>query len=253
MIIYFSGSGNSLSVAKDLAQALEEKAIHINQALKLNKIEDKRIGFVYPTYGYDMPRAMQKSIKKLSINSEAYVFGVATHGGNPGNCLYTLKSLLGKTGVKLSYGAEIRMPVSSRVAYGGKATDIEELVSKQRETIKGFVKDIKSEASNAEKLKEKRVLSMMANLANKPALAEWMFKKTVDPDRCVKCGTCVKICPTSNIRLGEKGIEFSDKCTDCLACIHWCPQAAIGIRKRKVKKDQQYHHPDISVQEMIQK
>lgn len=251
MIIYFSGTGNSLSVAKNLAAALDESIMHINTALKLKNLTDKRIGFVYPTYNYDMPRAVQEDIGKLSIGAESYVFGVVTHGGNPGNCLHTLKTLVAQSGSSLSYGAEILMPVSSRIAYGGEATQIEELVEKQKDAVEKCVQDIKQKKCNAEEIKEKRILAMMSKWVGDSSLGKKLLKKNVDPERCAKCGMCAKICPVDNITMTEDGPVFGDKCTDCLACVHWCPQAAIGFRGKNIRKEQQYHHPEVQLKDMV--
>ena len=51
------------------------------------------------------------------------------------------------------------------------------------------------------------------------------------PDRCVKCGLCVKVCSyrTGNIRLTPQGISFlSEDCFLCGHCMAICPANAIG-------------------------
>lgn len=52
----------------------------------------------------------------------------------------------------------------------------------------------------------------------------------VVPERCTRCGVCVKVCPVSCIRLG-KGDSlpvFGPGCTGCWACFQHCPEAAIA-------------------------
>ena len=78
-----------------------------------------------------------------------------------------------------------------------------------------------------------------------------MMIKNVDPDRCNQCGTCVKVCSLGNIRIIEDEVLIGKNCTDCLACMHWCPKAAIGLRRKNVKKEQQYHHPDVKLKDII--
>ena len=50
MIIYFSGTGNSLYIAKKLAEKLNDEIIHINEAAKLGEIKDNQVGIVFPIY-----------------------------------------------------------------------------------------------------------------------------------------------------------------------------------------------------------
>lgn len=50
------------------------------------------------------------------------------------------------------------------------------------------------------------------------------------PERCTRCGVCVKVCPVGCIRL-EKGATlpvFGPGCTGCWACFQHCPESAIA-------------------------
>ena len=76
---------------------------------------------------------------------------------------------------------------------------------------------------------------------------------------CTGCGTCVKVCPVENIELQAAASEGSGlsgggprwlhRCEFCLACLHWCPAGAIS--SSGVKGTRQYHHPDVSVSDMM--
>jgi NAD-dependent dihydropyrimidine dehydrogenase PreA subunit len=53
---------------------------------------------------------------------------------------------------------------------------------------------------------------------------------TIDRTLCAGCGTCVDVCPTGAITLGEDdGISTIDLalCDECLACLDVCPNDAI--------------------------
>jgi formate hydrogenlyase subunit 6/NADH:ubiquinone oxidoreductase subunit I len=55
-------------------------------------------------------------------------------------------------------------------------------------------------------------------------------------------------------REGAKSIAvIGDKCTTCLACVHFCPYQAMQLGKISVEKSWQYHHPEISLKDMIRK
>ena len=45
---------------------------------------------------------------------------------------------------------------------------------------------------------------------------------------CDFCGTCVSVCPTDAIDLGESKIRIlHDKCIECLNCVQICPMEAL--------------------------
>jgi len=55
----------------------------------------------------------------------------------------------------------------------------------------------------------------------------WMIiPKTIDGDRCTRCGTCEEVCPVGAVTL-EPGPVFNSPCFDCFACVRECPEEAI--------------------------
>jgi nitroreductase/NAD-dependent dihydropyrimidine dehydrogenase PreA subunit len=52
---------------------------------------------------------------------------------------------------------------------------------------------------------------------------------TVDQERCIKCGICVKECPVQVLRIGENGPEdiCPEKCIACGHCVAVCPKEAM--------------------------
>lgn len=47
-------------------------------------------------------------------------------------------------------------------------------------------------------------------------------------DHCDQCGTCIAVCPSDALMLGEfKVIVDNNSCTDCGICIKICPIAAL--------------------------
>jgi len=251
MIIYFTGTGNSLSIAKNLAVILDDAYIHINNAKRISDSKQENIGLVYPCYYNDMPNAVKDFVKDFSFKGANYIFGIAVHGGDPGNSLYTFKKMLNEKGLELSYGADFLMPVNSRIMYGRVTTDIDERVKEEKKTIKRIASDIAGRKKDVGKVKKHLVGTIMSNVSNSGLTRRLMTKK-VDNEKCIKCGTCAKVCALNNIEVTVDGVIIGENCTDCLACMHWCPEAAIGFGNRKVKKEQQYHHPEIGLDEIIQ-
>ena len=76
MILYFSGTGNSLAVARQLAEQLHEPLIQLVEAIELDLTGEKRIGLVFPTYDFNLPPAVRGLVSRLNINPKSYVFAV---------------------------------------------------------------------------------------------------------------------------------------------------------------------------------
>lgn len=56
---------------------------------------------------------------------------------------------------------------------------------------------------------------------------------TRDDKKCVSCGACVPVCPTSAFTVDAKTAEVSfaqDKCIACEVCVAICPYQAMAIK-----------------------
>lgn len=87
-IFYFSGTGNSLKVAKDVANKLgDTEVISVSSALNEEKISVKSesIGIVFLVYIYGIPLILSKFINKLDETcKDKYFFAIATYRSRPG-------------------------------------------------------------------------------------------------------------------------------------------------------------------------
>ncbi len=55
----------------------------------------------------------------------------------------------------------------------------------------------------------------------------------LDPQRCIGCGLCVKVCPPKSLKLGQGRPVFHLKtCIRCYCCQEMCPKNAIKVRGR---------------------
>jgi flavodoxin len=66
-IYYFSGTGNSLAVAKDMAENLDARLIPVASTLNQESIHSEAdgIGFVFPIYDFKPPQVVEEFIRKL--------------------------------------------------------------------------------------------------------------------------------------------------------------------------------------------
>lgn len=59
----------------------------------------------------------------------------------------------------------------------------------------------------------------------------------VDQEKCIRCGLCADVCPTSVINMGNQGPQATvQRCIACGHCVAVCPQAALDNVKAPLAK-----------------
>jgi flavodoxin len=111
-IYYFSGTGNSLVVARSLSERLCGKLIPIVPLLKKDVIDSNAevVGLVFPIYDFKTPPIIESFVKKFSKLNAKYVFAIATYGFMPMKAMKKLEKTMQSCGVKLSGGFVVSMP-----------------------------------------------------------------------------------------------------------------------------------------------
>ncbi|MCX5694797.1 MAG: EFR1 family ferrodoxin, partial [Candidatus Omnitrophica bacterium] len=120
IIYYFSATGNSLVVARDLAKGLDNaEVIPISEVLKsADAVACEVVGFVYPVYMFGLPLIIAEFLKNIKIKPGTYVFSVTTLGGLPGMAHSLTKEILKKRGIDLAGGFSVTMPGNYTPLYG---------------------------------------------------------------------------------------------------------------------------------------
>ena len=251
IVFYFSGSGNSLKIARDITAAMENcNIIFMNKSYNLTEKYDK-IGFVFPCYGGGMPNCVEKFISELNLseNKDSYYFSVVTYGGGFGieNCFAEINKLLKAKGLALNYGTQIRM--FSNYVLLHDMNDTSQQTLEANKAIIPIIEDIKQKRNNSY-----QKASFLISLIHKVVVGSFANKdKGFNiSGNCNGCSICKQICPVDNIIIENNKPKFSHKCEQCMACIHWCPQKAINY-KNKTQNRKRYHHPDIQINDMIKK
>jgi len=248
IIFYFSGTGNSLKAAKDIAAVLGDTELVFMKGLyHLDGIYE-RIGFVFPSYAMGAPKAVLEFIKSLPLNpaSSSYVFSVVTCNRGDGNASMMIDKALSKKGLRLSYANVIPMVGNYIILYDISENQTQLLHEAEKKTAV-ISDDIKNKAKRATPKK-----SMSNALFYKIAAQFYKAKEKQFhvSNACVSCGLCAKLCPVENIELVDGKPKFLHKnCANCMACIHWCPHRAIDCGNITQKR-KQYHHPDIIPDEL---
>ncbi len=139
-IFYFSGTGNSLKIARDIAEVLgDAEVISIPEIINEEiSILSERIGIVFPVYIWGIPLIVGKFLKRIKAPADKYFFAVATCGSMPGATLGQVANILKSQGMKLSAGFSIVMPgnyipywknTSKRKRYRNPYVDIKDFIT----------------------------------------------------------------------------------------------------------------------------
>lgn len=259
-IFYFSGTGNSLAIARAIADRLGDSAV-LAMAKHLGGIDvadSDRLGIICPVYAWGPPRMVKDFVKSLTPGKNQYIFAIANCGGTPGKSLVFIDTWLRSKGARLSAGFLVRgdfmaeLPGMSEIAVvrlarwlGRKHTP-----ANFRDRIEEIVQVIeKKEKHPVEKsnLAVNVLTAPMYGVASKAfSEADKVFSVT---DKCVSCGTCSEVCPRGNVKLIEDHPTWHQDCESCYACFLWCPQGAIALSGHAPNEPR--HHPDIAVSDML--
>ncbi|MCL2099385.1 MAG: EFR1 family ferrodoxin [Oscillospiraceae bacterium] len=245
LIYWFSGTGNSLYAAKKLSEALGNiTLVQITNEPPVEPVGGDRakIGFVFPSYYGNLPRAVRAFIEKLEFNSGTYIFSVVTMGAPFGQgSIAALEKVLAEKGMKLNYGRGMLMPANYIIKYNpmfiGRAAKADKHINRIADEIKAQKPVIKKN-------------SMVSDSLYKDI-------KSLDKDftvsgKCTGCGLCENICPVQNIKLENDKPVWQRRCEHCVACISWCPARAIEYGGKTASRNR-YCNPHIKADELVRK
>ncbi|MDQ7097070.1 EFR1 family ferrodoxin [Desulfosporosinus sp. PR] len=258
-IFYFTGTGNSLKVSKDLAQYLENvKLVQIRQErLSQPLVTDAEvIGFILPTIFSGIPKLVGQFIQHLEIvGSSPYIFVVSTHGDRQGAGIVSeqIARLLAAKELALAACFAVQMP------HNVPARDHLTTAQEKSRLFADEARQIPQIAESIRKFqrippKNKKLKSFFERLtynggynSAKTSLDKGFYVE----ERCVSCSNCSKICPAHNIEMVNGKPKWkSENCQFCFACLQWCPQRAIQYKKGTIGVER-YHHPEIKASELF--
>lgn len=269
VIYYFTGTGNSLHVARRLqAQLLDANLVPIVSALDSDTIAPQAdtVGIVFPLYVTTVPVPVKRFLQKLALDNVSYLFAVMTRGGTMSYADLHMKRYLGAGAaalkaffvVDMAYNTPLGiMPVTPPSArrFPDGPERIAEIDAAVEEQV-GRIAEI--------------VASRGAHFDDNPFDASWgrrfmseLMRRTggdsegrsigyFADNTCVGCGTCASVCLSRKITAGTDGRpvwQDDVNCFFCYACFNYCPQQAILINRglaKYLEKRGRYHHPGVS-------
>ena len=215
MIFYFSGTGNSLFAARQIAEAQNEQLVSIAEELQKegSVLEyefggNDLLGFVFPVYAWALPEIVLDFISRIKIRGKPYIFSVSTCGDDEGNTTRILQKELNRKGLSVDSAFTVIMPNNYIIGFD---VDEKELESEKLENAKKKLDSINSAVSKRQKgvfdIIPGRFSGIKSGIIN-PLFNR--FGRSTKPfyatDECTRCKICEKICPVHTIKVKEKPV-----------------------------------------------
>ncbi|MBO7390323.1 MAG: EFR1 family ferrodoxin [Clostridia bacterium] len=238
-IIYvFSGTGNTMRIAKLYKAAFEKRGVITTLYPVHSDMSDlpdpevyDYVGFAYPIHAFNAPEIMLSLAKSIKAVSGKEYF-ILKSSGEPLrlNNVSSLRfaSILKKKGFILKSEYHYVMPYNMIFRH----TDREAL--KMWETAKALAAIEAGEVLRGVEHKLPRVflgrfIAWLLRIEQIAMRINGRFFK-VKSDQCILCRKCEKACPAENIRIDENGkFSFGKNCIMCARCSFHCPTDAIKI------------------------
>ena len=261
MIFYFSGTGNTRWVANQIAEAIGEELFFIPQLIKEKRYqfelrEKERIGFCFPTHGWQPPRIVREFVSRLVLKGlhHHFCWALTTCGDNMGEAMTIFnKELASNEALRAEDGSPLQaesvfsviMPESYVCLPFMKTDPInkeQQKIANAKDQLRHTVSSIRDCQRGIEELEKGGTPQLYSYVIgayfNRKMITDKKF--TVDKDVCIQCGKCSKVCPVDNIVGIPPTWQHNGQCTCCMACYHYCPVHAINYGSITRQRDQYY-------------
>lgn len=234
MVLFFSATGNTEFIARQLALKLGDDCLNLLDRVKRGDHtplhSDKPFIICAPVYVCEMPRFLAKYLKQQTFTGSREVYFIFTSGGYAGISGQLAKAMVRKKKMKYLGHAEFKMPrnyVANDHYPMLPAEQVQERILNSCRHLEEVVADIQA----GRKLKARHVwlFETIITLPFNPVWSRLKYKTDdfYTTDACVGCGKCERLCPLNNISLKERKPVWGQECTHCMACIANCPTEAI--------------------------
>lgn len=234
VVLYFTGTGNCLYVARQLA-GKDGETLSIPQLMRKKQfeIEADEIGLVYPVYGHMPPNMVRQFIKQARLKA-TYKFAVLTYGMRKCNAVEIWDGISKAAGNAFDYIGTLIMVDNWLPNF-----DMNEQMKMDKhipENLAKITQDLAErrhwhEPVTQEERDQHQGFMHLSGLDPEVGFlmkAEKSFQVT---DACIECGICSSLCPRGNYELTGQGVKMQGDCDYCFACIQNCPQKAIRFAK----------------------
>jgi ferredoxin len=259
-IYYFTGTGNSLRIARGLKERLiDAKIIPIIPLLNKESIIPKAesIGIIFPIQSFSYPWVAAEFIRKLDLSQVDYIFAISSR-----YCFNKVFRDLEKVRQdkrKFNFFDMVFMPQNYIPIFRTfRPEEIEETDRQMEEKLDIAAKMISKKETHRPKNSllwfpvSNVIFPLFTGFFRNYRLPD-MGRSFYADEKCNGCGTCEKVCLADRIKMVNDRPDWLDdiKCTYCFACLHLCPNQSVQIKGRNTEKKDRYNHPTVTVQDII--
>lgn len=277
-IFYFSGTGNSLFVADELAKRIPDSQVRPIIALLSRDVirtDAETIGIVFPVQAMAVPTVVKRLLRRIDLRPAKYIFAVATRLGLVFEDFGALDRRLRKKGRRLDAQFLLNMGSNDAKVAGYRCPTDEEIAALEAGVLERLDK-IAAIVARRERHHPKdteftiglsygrvgnrlfeRFIVFLRSFADLIGGVNYYYAD----DSCSGCGICERVCLSGKISMIDKRPAWSKDvlCHMCYACLNYCPKRSLQVRGiRGVVKsfspiNDRYSHPYATVNDIDRK
>jgi ferredoxin len=239
-IYYFTGTGNSLFIANQIAENIDGKLISIASVVRREHITTNAqiIGIVFPVYyasnlSSGIPLIVERFLYKLEGIGSKYIFAVCTHSGMPGTTLEKVSKICKSRGGELAGGFTV-LTYNDASSLGEK---LKKIIFRKESISEKTIKIQKKHQKILKKWKEK--LSYISKYIENKAKGELETRKNITKlifapilyllikpafkSRYQKLSNTTNLSFKKMIPLADRSFNIDENCSGCGICVKICP------------------------------
>jgi ferredoxin/flavodoxin len=238
-IIYYSNTGNT----KLACEYIQKKSGNIRFDL-IDMVREKNadlsdyelLGFAFFADTWQPPKLFVRYVESLRGASGKFAFCFHTYGAISGKAARIMVDILKKKGLKLIGEHALHTPENYPPMIAAGQGNKNKPREKDMRAFDAIIRALDEKAAMNEKglepEEEHAHIGLFNSLLPKnPGMLNTMlagkFRLDVEQVKCIRCGTCERICPVNAISIDEEVSIDHARCEKCWSCYNHCPVGAI--------------------------
>lgn len=269
VVFYFSGTGNTRWVAREIARNVDDRAlVRSIESTTIAEADDlidgaSLVGFGYPIYASDLPQPMKDFLSALAPHPGKTAFVFCTQWMFSGDGARAAMRYLRHAGFAVRFAEHFRMPndisvTAIRFPYTNDPVRIGRVLARSARRAAVFGRRVRGDPPRRvlDALRPRRrgfspfsrFLGWFQRVPVRATFERWRNDIAVDPARCTRCGRCIRLCPSGNLTYDSAADAFPTRgtCVLCMRCYDFCPESAVAYMKRlhDLRRGEPYRGPE---------